>query len=173
LLAHRRGEETDPWIEKLNELFSGEQSQAYGRFLLAKARVLPPKQALKSCQEALKLAQQNDWPALQIAAHALYSQILLQAKRHSEALVHSQTAMQLLEHYWPAGCSRLEVLWTHYRAQAAHRQSDKALLRQVLDYLLQIAENHVPPQHRQSFLRQNLLSKEIVQAAQAAGIATT
>lgn len=173
LLAHRRGEETDPWIEKLNELFSGEQSQAYGRFLLAKARVLPPKQALKSCQEALKLAQQNDWPALQIAAHALYSQILLQAKRHSEALVHSQTAMQLLEHYWPAGCSRLEVLWTHYRAQAAHRQSDIALLRQVLALLLQIAENHVPPQHQQSFLRQNPLSKEIIQAAQAAGIATT
>ncbi len=173
LLAHRRGEETDPWIKKLNELFSGEQSQAYGRFLLAQARVLPPKQALKSCQEALKLARQNDWSALQIAAHTLYSQVLLQVKRHPEALGHTQKAMQLLEHYWPAGCSRLEVLWTHYRAQAAQHQSDKALLRQVLDHLLQIAENHVPPQHRHGFLSQNPLSKGILEAAQTAGIATS
>jgi DNA-binding SARP family transcriptional activator/predicted ATPase len=173
LLAHRRGEETGPWIKKLNELFSGEQSQAYGRFLLAQSRVLPPKQALKSLQEALKLAQQNDWPALLAATHTLYAQALLQARRPHEALGHTQSAMRLLQTYWPAGCSRLEVLWTHHRAQAAHHQSDNALLRQVLDHLLQVAENHVPPQHRHGFLRQNSLSREILEAAQTAGIATS
>lgn len=175
LLAHRRGEEIGPWMEKLGKLFAQERSQAYGRFLLAKSRVVPSKQALKSLQEALMLAQERDWSALEIAAHTLWAKVLLaQPRTHrafSEALQHSQAAMQQIAAYWPTGCTKLEVLWVHHQTQAASQKADKTQLQQVLDYLLDMANQHVPPRYKHSFLSQNPVARAILEAAQTAGLA--
>lgn len=174
LLAHRRGEETGPWVEKLDALFAGERSQARGRFLLAKARILPD-QAPVYLKEALMLAQERDWPALEIAAHTLWAKALLTRPRTrralGEALQHSQAAMQQIATYWPTGCTKLEVLWVHYQTQAASQKADKTQLRQVLDYLLEVANRYVPPPYKQSYLNLNPVASEILEAAQTAGLA--
>uniref|UniRef100_A0A7C3DV55 Bacterial transcriptional activator domain-containing protein n=1 Tax=Meiothermus ruber TaxID=277 RepID=A0A7C3DV55_MEIRU len=174
LLAHRRGEEVGSWIEKLGELFDGQQGQAYGRFLLAKARILPDE-APVYLKEALALAQERDLPALQISAHTLLAETLLCRSGSSrgglkEAQAHAQAAIKLLESYWPTGCSKLEVLWVHCCVQTASLPADLSLIEQVLGYLMRIAENEVPSQHRSSFLSQNPLSQAILQAARSAGL---
>lgn len=176
LLAHQRGEPVGPLLERLEALFAGYRGLAYGRYLLAKARMSPPEQALLCTQEALTLAQQNDWPSLEIAAHTLRAKVLFEPPTRSsrdrrEAQRHVQAAVEKLETYWPTGCTRLEVLWVHYRVQAGH-QADSAPLRQVLDCLTKIADQQVPPAHRPGFLHQNPLCKAILEAAQSAGIAT-
>lgn len=174
LLAHRRGEEIAPWLERLNGLFAGERNQAYGRFLLAKARVLPDE-GQKGLKEALALAQEKDLPALQVAAHTLLAQTLLYGPGSAQpslkkAQAHTQAAMRLLETYWPTGSSRLEVLWVHCCVQAASRPADHSLLERVLVGLLGIAKHQVPVQHQQSYLRQNPLSQVILRAARRVGI---
>jgi len=175
LLAHQRGEAVGPWIDGLESLFGGYRGLAYGHFLIARARVQPPEQALQSLQEALTLAQEKDWPALEIAAQTLRAKVLLTQpptrRAFSEALRHSQAAMQRMATYWPTGCTRLEVLWVHYQAQAASHKADKTQLQQVLGYLLDTANQHLPPQHKHSFLSHNPVAKAILQAAQTAGIA--
>ncbi|MBO1437162.1 BTAD domain-containing putative transcriptional regulator [Meiothermus sp. CFH 77666] len=176
LLAHQRGEPVGPLLERLEALFAGYRGLAYGCYLLAKARMSSPEQALLCTQEALTLAQQNDWPSLEIAAHTLRANVLLELPARSsrdkkEAQRHIQAAVEKLETYWPTGCTRLEVLWVRYRAQTGH-QADSAQLRQVLDYLRKIADQQVPPAHRPGFLHQNPLCKAILEAAQSAGIAT-
>lgn len=176
LLAHPRGEATAPWLERLDALFAGERNQAYGRFLLAKARILPDE-AQKCLEEALALAQEKDLPALQMAAHTLLAQALLHGSGAAqrglkEAQAHAQAAMRLLETYRPTGSSRLEVLWVHCCVQAASRPADHSLLEQVLAGLLDIAEHQVPVQHQQSYLHQNPLSQAILRAARRAGIPT-
>lgn len=175
LLAHHHGEAVGPWIEGLESLFAGYRGLAYGRFLLARARVHLPEQALQCLQEALALAQEKDWPALEIAAHTLWAKVLLTQPRtrraFSEALRHSQTAMQKMAAYWPTGCTKLEVLWVHYQAQAASHKADKTQLQQVLGYLLDIANQHLPPLYRHSFLSHNPVAKAILEAAQTEGIA--
>ncbi len=175
LLAHQRGEPVGPLLERLEALFDGYRGLAYGRYLLAKARMSPPEQALLCTQEALTLAQQNDWPSLGIAAHTLRANVLLESPAFSsrdkrKAQRHIQAAVEKLKTYWPTGCPRLEVLWVRYRVQASHK-ADSAQLRQVLDYLTKIADQQVPPAHRPSFLHQNPLCKAILEAAQSAGIA--
>jgi DNA-binding SARP family transcriptional activator len=175
LLAHQRGEEAGPWIEQLEELFAGHRGLAYGRFLLAKSRLSSPGQGLQSIREALALAQENHWPALEIAAHTLWANALLaqpgkRSRNLSDALRHSQAAIERMAAYWPTGCTRLEVLWVHYQAQAASHKADMTQLQQVLDYLLDIANRHVPPQHKNSFLSHNPVSKAILEAARTAGI---
>ncbi|WP_318778161.1 ATP-binding protein, partial [Meiothermus sp.] len=71
LLAHRRGEPTEPLLKRLEALFAGYRGLAYGRYLLAQSRMGPPEQALPCTQQALALARQNDWPSLEVAAHTL------------------------------------------------------------------------------------------------------
>jgi len=171
LLAHRRGEPVGPLLERLEALLAGDRGLAYGRYLLAKARMSPPELALQSLQEALTLAQENDWPHLGIAAHTLWAKALLESPAGAQsgaALSHAQAALQQLEAYSPMGCTRLEVLWVHYRA--AGPQTGKGLLQQVVDSLTQIANQHVPPQHKSSFLNQNSLCRAILQEAQSAGL---
>ncbi|RIH92248.1 ATP-binding protein [Meiothermus granaticius] len=171
LLAHRRGEPMGPLLERLEALLAGDRGLAYGRYLLAKARMSPPELALQSLQEALTLAQENDWPHLGIAAHTLWAKALLESPAGAQpgaALSHAQAALQQLEVYSPMGCTRLEVLWVYYRA--AGPQTGKGLLQQVVDSLTQIANQHVPPQHKSSFLNQNSLCRAILQEAQSAGL---
>ncbi|GIW34847.1 BTAD domain-containing putative transcriptional regulator [Meiothermus sp.] len=175
LLAHQLCEPVGPLLERLEALFAGYRGLAYGRYLLARARTSLSGQALQLLQEALALAQQNDWPSLEIAAHTLWAKVCLEvpaSSRHlKEAQRHIQAAVEKLKTYWPTGCTRLEVLWVHYRVQATGHKADSTQLRPVVDYLLQVAEQ-VPPAHRPGFLSQNPLCKTILEAAQSAGVAT-
>lgn len=175
LLAHQQGAPLAPIQERLEALFSDHRGLAYGRYLLAKARMSPSGQALQHLQEVLALAQQNDWPSLEIAAHTLWAKVRLEAPAPSrplkEAKRHIQAAVKKLQTYWPTGCTRLEVLWVHYRVRATGHKADSAQLRPVVHYLRQTAEQ-VPPAHRPSFLSQNPLCKAILEAAQSVGIDT-
>ncbi|GEM82921.1 ATP-binding protein [Meiothermus hypogaeus] len=174
LLAHQLCEPVGPLLERLEALFVGYRGLAYGRYRLARARMSPPEQALLYTREALALAQQNDWPSLEIAAHTLSAKALLESPARSsndrEARRHIQAAVEKLEAYWPTGCTRLEVLWVHYRVRATGQKAGSAQLRPVVHYLLQVAEQ-VPPAHRPGFLSQNPLCQAILGAAQSAGIA--
>ncbi|PZA07326.1 MULTISPECIES: AAA family ATPase [unclassified Meiothermus] len=176
LLAHQQGAPLVPILKRLKVLFSDHRGLAYGRYLLAKARMSISGQALQLLQEALTLAQKNDWPSLEIAAHTLWAKVCLEAPAPSghlkEAQRHIRAAVKKLQTYWPTGCTRLEVLWVHYRVQATGHKADNAQLQSVVHHLLQIAQQQVPPAHRPSFLSQNPLCKAILEAAQSAGITT-
>ena len=175
LLAHQRGEEIGSWIETLESLLAGYRGLAYGRYLLAKCRMLPAEQSLQSIQAALELALQNDWPSLGVAAHTLWAKALLEhptrSPRHlREALRHSKAAVKQMETYRPTGCTKLEVLWVHYQAQAVHRKTANQGLRPVLDHLRRVTEHHVPLEHRLGMLQHNTVCQAILEAAHAQGL---
>ncbi|WP_156890690.1 hypothetical protein [Meiothermus rufus] len=175
LLAHRQGQAVAPLLERLEALFAERQGLAYGRYLLARARLTPPEQSLPCLQEALALAQQNDWPSLGIAAQTLWARVLLEQPgltpgHLEEALYRSKAAMAGLETCWPTGCTRLEVRWVHHQAQAALGRVGQASLQEVLHALEEIALHHVPPQLRSSFLEHNPLSRAVLEAARAGGL---
>jgi hypothetical protein len=82
----------------------------------------------------------------------------------------SQQAVALLEHYEP-DLQRAEVLLAHHRALAANRhEAAMPFLEQILAWLLEVANNNVPPEYRESFLTGNPINAAILEAARNAGL---
>lgn len=169
LLAWEGGQPTDPVQKRLDQLFGGSHSMAYGRLLLAKSRLSEPEAAQGYLQEALALARANDWPALEVAAHILWARVLLE-QEPPVALEHSQAALSRMAEYRPTGCSRLEALWVGYLAHAANRKPNPAQrLQAVAEHLSSIAQDKIPPEYRPRFLGKPL-NRSILEAVQQAGL---
>ena len=108
---------------------------------------------------------------LQILALTRGAQIKLEASQREEALEFSQQAMMLLEQFDP-DIQRTEVLLTHFRALEANKHKNTTpFLEQTLRWLLEVADNHVPPEYRLSFLSRNPFNAAIIQAARHAHLA--
>jgi tetratricopeptide (TPR) repeat protein len=107
---------------------------------------------------------------LHILALTRGAQRQLELGKVKKALELSQKAISLLADYDP-DLQRAEVLLTHYRALEANRHKNtKPFLEQTLRWLLEMADNHVPPEYRNSFLTRNPFNAAILEAAKQANL---
>jgi DNA-binding SARP family transcriptional activator len=120
--------------------------------------------------EALKNPKLKSMNGLQIFILTRATQIQLEIGKNKKALEYSQKAMSLLEHFNP-DLQRAEVLLTHCRALLANQHKDAQLfLEQTLHWLHETANNHVPPEYRESFLTRNPHNAAILEMAKNAGL---
>jgi DNA-binding SARP family transcriptional activator/Tfp pilus assembly protein PilF len=138
---------------------------------LWRASALPAPDALRLSLEALEITQQSESFGAQIMARTRSAQALLQLGDSGTALEQTVNATRLLEDYdaLPLGFHRVEVLLTHHRALEANRHPDaRAALRRALNWVLETADQRVPPEYRDSFLTRNPVNAAILEAARAA-----
>jgi DNA-binding SARP family transcriptional activator/predicted ATPase len=120
--------------------------------------------------EALKNPKLISMNGLQIFALTRATQIQLEIAKPKKALEYSQKAMVLLEHFDPEA-QRAEVLLTHVRALEVNKHKDlKPFLEKTLHWLLETANNHVPPEYCESFLTKNPHNAAILELAKNAGL---
>jgi tetratricopeptide (TPR) repeat protein len=128
-----------------------------------------PEKQMQIVIESLKNPKLKLMNGLQIFALTRATQIQLEIKRPKKALEYSQQAIALLEHFDPEA-QRAEVLLTRVRALTANQHKDfKPFLEKTLHWLLEVADNHVPTEYRESFLTNNPHNVAILELARRAG----
>ncbi len=133
----------------------------------------PPSEALTLAKDALEQTRASELLGAQVMAHTRLAQALLSLERWGEALEQTRSAMELLSEYGalPLGFQHSEVWLTHARALRANPHPElRAHLERSLAALLEIADGHVLPEHRESFLTHNPTNAAIIAAARAAGL---
>lgn len=149
----------------------GNNASGLSKFWVTQALALPPDLGVERAQQALDIAEAHSFGDLEIAARTRSAQMLLALQRNREALQHSAAAVHLLESYDPIDFSPAEVLLTHYRALEACRDPYAwAGLQACLDWIMNVANHHCPPEYRESFLTRNPLSRATLEAAQQVGL---
>ncbi len=139
--------------------------------LLLQTSVKQPQDALVYAQQALDMTKTHDLCGLQIAAESKCSQVRLALKQFKQALEHTENALELLEIYEVNDVYYGDILLANY--QTLHAVNDKRAkvnLEQTLTWLIDIADNNVPPEYRESFLTNNPTNKAILDAAKAKGL---
>ena len=165
------GEPPTPELDEAERLSDAHRPYNKNRFVLAKAALLSPQEALPLAREVLEFALGHQLPAVELVARTRLAQVLLGLKRHRRALEHTQAVMGLLQTYDPVDFYRGEILLAHYSALEATRQPGApGHLETTLRWLLETAEQKVPPLYRESFLRRNPVNRQILEAASRHGI---
>ncbi len=142
------------------------------RLNLVRCTVLPLPASLELAREILETARVLDLGGLQVAAHARIAQGSLALNSFQAALEHASAAVNLLEAFDPEGLSRAEILSTHHRALEANRHPEaRAALERAYAWVLETADQRVPPEYRDSFLTRNPVNAAILEAARAAQLA--
>jgi DNA-binding SARP family transcriptional activator len=140
-------------------------------FDLLRASVNQTQEALVYAEQALDLTKTYDLCGLQIAAEAKVSQVWLKLGRPQQALKHTENALRLLGNYEVNDVYYGDILLSNY--QTLHAVKDKTAadyLAQTLQWLLDIANNNVPSEYRESFLNNNPTNKAILEAAKTNGL---
>ena len=134
------------------------------------AGLLPASDGLQIAFEELELGATRQFDGPQIAARTRAAQALF-ALGDVQAAPHSAEAVRLLEQFDSPHIPRAEVLFTHAQALASvgDRGAQVALERAV-SWLLEVANDHVPPEYRESFLTRNPINAAILEAARNAGL---
>ncbi len=144
---------------------------AWVRLWLAKTPLLPASEGLELAQHCHEILANFDHPPLNLTKEIRYAQCCLELGRVQTAFAHSTKAIQLLDTSSPEMLYKGEVLFTHYRALEANRHENaKPFLEQILSWLLEVSDNHVPPEFREGFLTRNPINAAILEAAQNAGL---
>jgi DNA-binding SARP family transcriptional activator len=172
LCASQLGEDFQDLFQKAKSLMlaSGER-RMYFQFQLTDLLLRPHKNRFKTAQKILQEAEAEKIPGTQIAAHTRYAQILLTLDRPEHALQHTEEAQGLLASFDSNHVRRNEVLLTHQRAlEANHHPDAPAHLERTLSWLLEVADNNVPSEYRQSFLERNPHNAAILELARNAGL---
>ena len=148
-----------------------------GRYLtqcfaaLERSRHTPAKAGLKIAVKISEEAQMRELFGLAINALTRTSQHHLALGQSAQALERSAQVMTLLETYDPDHLYRGEALLTHHRALEANGDPEtRAQLERTLAWVLGIADHHVPPEFRASFLNRNPINQAILEAATQAGL---
>ncbi len=125
---------------------------------------------MRFVNETLTKPNLKSMKGLHILALTRATQTQLELGNSKRALEFSQQAIVLLEHYEP-DLQRAEVLLAYHRALAANRhKAAMPFLERTLAWLLKVANNHVPPEYRESFLTRNPINAAILEAARTAGL---
>ena len=172
LIAARRGLGAITWFDAARDLNIAHPVAGIA-VRLWRASALPASEALRASLEALEIAQQSESFGAQVMAHTRVAQALLRLG-DSGALEHTVNAARLLEDYdaLPLGFHRTEVLLTHHRALEANRLPDaRDALERAYAWVLETADQRVPPEYRDSFLTRNPVNAAILEAARAAKLA--
>jgi hypothetical protein len=129
-----------------------------------------PDERMRIVNETLTKPNLKSMKGLHILALTRATQTQLELGNTERALEFSQQAVALLEHYEP-DLQRAEVLLSHHRALAANRhEAATPFLEQTLHWLVEVANNNVPPEYRDSFLTRNPINAAILEAARNAGL---
>jgi tetratricopeptide (TPR) repeat protein len=173
LIASCRGLGALEWFEAARDLNVAHPVVGIA-LRLWRASALPASEALTLSLEALEMTRQSELFGAQIVAHTRVAQAFLQLGDHARALEHTVNALRLLEDYeaLPLGVHRVDVLSTHHRALEANRHPDaRAALERAYAWVLETADQRVPPEYRDSFLTRNPVNAAILEAARAAKLA--
>jgi DNA-binding SARP family transcriptional activator/tetratricopeptide (TPR) repeat protein len=148
-----------------------------GRYLLQRvgaleaARSAPSKSGLKIALEVSRQALERELFSLALNALTRVTQHQLALKQFPQALETSSQAMSLLETYDPDHLYRAEVFGAHFRALEANQHPEtQAHLQRTLNWLLETADHHVPPEFRDSFMTRNSVNRAILEAAARFGL---
>jgi DNA-binding SARP family transcriptional activator len=157
-------------LDKVGGLVKNQSPFGECRFLLEGARV-PSQLALARIEQALEIIKQHGFSVLSIIAHSRKGLALLWLGQVIEALNASTAATELLKTHTPADFYKGEVYLSHYQIlKATKKKSANAYLEQTLRWLLEVADNHVPPEYRNSFLTCNPVNAAILEAARHANL---
>jgi DNA-binding SARP family transcriptional activator len=158
--------------EAEQQLIEGQQQYSLNEIYLLKAVVLSPKESLRISKQVLENASKGELKGgVVMSALTRCAQALLKLKQYQEALEHSQEAIEMLKTYDTDTVYLGEVFDTHYKAlEACKSKSAKAYLEQTYTWLMDIANNNVPPEYRESFLNNNPTNKAILEAAKVEGL---
>jgi DNA-binding SARP family transcriptional activator len=154
------------------KLISGKRQLSLDLLDLLRADILLKDESLQIAKQVLEHAREGELKGgLAIGALTTCAKALLKLKRTKEALEHSQEAIEMLKTYDPDMIYLGEVFYSHYKAlEACKSKSAKAYLEQTYTWLMDIANNNVPPEYRESFLNNNPTNKAILEAAQVKGL---
>jgi tetratricopeptide (TPR) repeat protein len=157
-------------LEALTTLSKSEHVFRWYKTHLELLRCLEPSERMPIVNETLKKPALQSMKGLHILALTRGAQTQLEFGKPKKALDFSQRATDLLEDYEP-DLQRAEVLLAHYRALEANNHPDApAHLECTLAWLLEVADNNVPPEYRQSFLERNPHNAAILELARNAGL---
>ena len=148
-----------------------------GRFLtqrfaaLERSHHTPAKAGPKIAVKVSEEAQMRELFGLAINALTRTSQHHLALGQFVQALERSSQVMTLLETYDTDHLYRGEALLAHHQALEANGDPEtRAHLERTLAWVLGIADHHVPPEFRASFLNRNPSNQAIITAATQAGL---
>jgi DNA-binding SARP family transcriptional activator len=155
----------------IKHLYAKPESVSQLKLNLLQAPVEPPKKALELAKSAHAIAlKKPDSFAYQIGPLTRLAQIYLRLKKIALALQHSEKAIELIQDHG-SDFYLGEVLLTHYQALSACKDTTaQSYLQQTLTWLIDIADNNVPSEYRQSFLNNNPVNKAILEAAHKIGL---
>jgi DNA-binding SARP family transcriptional activator/replicative DNA helicase len=159
-----------PLLEAEKMMVQSGDRRLYRQFQLMNAEFLPPKKALEVVQEILKEAEGNNVHGSEITAHTRFAQAYLSLKQPKKALKHMEAAATLLLSFDSNHIRRNEIMLTHCQVLPACNHSQfLEQLQKTLNWLLETANNHVPPEYRESFLTKNPHNAAILELARRAG----
>jgi tetratricopeptide (TPR) repeat protein len=139
---------------------------------LLEAVIVSPKESLELAKKVLTYAREGELKGGQaLAALTRCAQAALRLKHYEKALEDSGEAIEMLKTYDPDTFYLGEIYLTHYQAlKACKDKTAKDYLKQTLAWLMDIADNHVPSDYRESFLNKNNINKAILEAARLEGL---
>lgn len=133
------------------------------------ARYTKVNKSLQAADEWLSIARDRKLPGEVIYALCVCAALNLES-HPTKALEYTTEMLHLMETY-AAGVYKGELLLTHYQAlKACQDKTAKDYLKQTLAWLMDLADNKVPSEYRESFLNNNLVNKAILEAAKQAGL---
>jgi DNA-binding SARP family transcriptional activator len=157
-------------LEALTVLSKSEHVFRWYKTHLELLACLTPAERMPIINETLKKPALQSMKSLHILALTRGAQTQLEFGKPKKALDFSQRAIDLLKNYEP-DLQRAEVLLAHQRALEANNHPDAtAHLERTLAWLRDVADNHVPPEYRQSFLERNPHNAAILELARNAGL---
>jgi DNA-binding SARP family transcriptional activator len=163
-LESAREGNVEPYLARaIKHLHPKPESSSHLKLNLFRSTLVSPDVALSLVEEAHRIAlEKTDSFAYQIATRTRLSQVQLALANPKLALRHSTEAVQLLQEYGPEFYQG-ELLLTHYQAlKATKNKGANDWLAQTLKWLLDVADNKVPPEYRESFLSHNPVNKALL-----------
>jgi hypothetical protein len=137
-------------------------------FLIARSPSLPPLEALEDARRAEAMAVQTKRVPQQLAALVRQAQALMRLERPSEALERFQTISSLHTQSDIATLEQSEILFTHFQAlEALDDPRATKMLKTALDWVLNMARDHVPERYKRGFLEEHPIHKAILRTAEA------
>ncbi len=173
LIEHEQHEQAHAPLAKGKQVPTVGQPQLTGGFhQLLEALIVPPEESLQLAQQVLAGARDGELNGgLALGALTRCAQACLRLRKSKQALEHSREAIELLKTYDPLAFYLGEIFLTHYQVlKACKHKTAKAYLEQTLSWLLDVADQHVPGEYRESFLSNNAVNKAIVEAARREGL---
>ncbi len=139
---------------------------------LLEAPIVSPKESLQLAKQVLDYAKEGELKGgLALGALTRCAQTCLKLGNTKQALKYSSEAVEMLTTYDPTNFYLGEIHLTHYQAlKSCKDKTAKDYLKQTLVWLIDIADNHVPAEYRDSFLNNNNVNKEILEVARVEGL---